>query len=172
MVDSKIKCLKLLDQKKYLEDAEIECMNQPEGPSFLPLPANQKENEDYLKAFEKLLETENTYYVSGVALGLSDRDNEGTFVKIGQPQGEGPFPDLPYPTWTNWDVKSGEPNNYPPAGEDYVVMFIEPPSYAPYAKGMWNDYSGLDSFSVICVVDPSEELFTVNPTVYPSTGYK
>ena len=137
-------------------------MNQPEGPSYLPLPANQKENDDYLKAFEKLLEPENTYlYASGVALGLSDRDNEGTFVKIGQPQGEGPFPDLP--SWTNWDVESGEPNNgedygyYGFYGEDYVIMFIKPP-YGLSAKGKWNDYSGLDSFSIICVVDPSEEL--------------
>ena len=155
MIDSKTKCLKLLDQRKWilLKDAEDECtMN---GPSFLPLPANQKENDDYLEAFEKLLETENTYYVSGVALGLSDRDNEGTFVKIGQPQGEGPFPDLP--SWTNWDVKNKEPNDSY-GGEDYVVMFIEPPFYAPNATGRWNDYSGLDSFSVICVVDPSEEL--------------
>ena len=146
----------MLDQKEYLEFAEIACMNQTEGPSYLPLPTSQKENDDYMKVFEKLLETEYTYYVSGVALGLSDRDNEGTFVKIGQPQGEGPFPDLP--SWTNWDVE--EPNNY--YGEDYVVMFIEPPynasSYDSYAKGMWNDYSGFASFSVICVVDPSEEL--------------
>ena len=157
MIDSKTKCLKLLDQRKLLKDAEDECRKN--GPSYLPLPANQKENDDYRKAFEKLLNgTKNTYYASGVALGLSDRDNEGTFVKIGQPQEDIKFPDLP--SWTNWDVESKEPNNYPPAGEDYVVMFIEPPSYAPYAKGMWNDYSGLDSFSVICVVDPSEEDLT------------
>ena len=54
MVDDKIKCFKLLDQQTYLKDAEDACtMNQREGSSYLPLPANQKENDDCLKAFEE-----------------------------------------------------------------------------------------------------------------------
>ena len=57
MIGDKIiyfKCLKLLDQRTYPKDAEDACtMNQREGSSYLPLPANQKENDDYPKAFEE-----------------------------------------------------------------------------------------------------------------------
>ena len=74
------------------------------------------------------------------------------------------------PSWTNWDVKSGEPNDYPPTGEDYVVMFTRLPSPdLDYAIGMWNDYSGLDSFSVICVGDPIQEPPNITSSISPTT---
>ena len=71
----------MLSEPTYLKDAEDACMKQF---SYLPLPTNQKENDDYLKAFQTF-KIEITYYgVSAVALGLSDKDIEGTFVKIGR----------------------------------------------------------------------------------------
>ena len=98
----------------------------------LPLPTNQKENDDYLNAFRTMLkemEELNEY----VVLDANDFKTEGNFVSsTGKPI-----------EWFNW--KTGPPDNY--GNQDRVHMSIIPP-------GKWNVIRGNSNIYVFCEYQP------------------
>ena len=107
----------------------------------LPLPTNQKENDDYLNAFRTMLkemEELNEY----VVLDANDFKSEGNFVSsTGKPI-----------EWSNW--REGEPNNQ--GGEHYVGMYV---TYRVQhvseiaLSGKWNDIPDWFVLDIFCEFD-------------------
>ena len=139
-ISRSIKCLKHVGVKP-LGQASTICGDQHGG--YLPLPLNEKENNDYFTAFLTFNLTSGSSQGNGVALDLTDVASEGTFVRLSNGQA---------PTYTFWDILSGEPNNFM-GGEHYVVMFTSVPFWAPNAFKTWNDFEGTKQFEVICETD-------------------
>ena len=77
----------------------------------LPLPTNQKENDDYVNAFITVLKKIGKPTNAIIPLDVNDIVTEGNFVtSTGQPV-----------EWFNW--REGEPNNFG-LNEDHVEMII------------------------------------------------
>ena len=125
-IDAKIQCFKHAGRYQ-LEQAERAC---EELGAELPLPENQIQNDDMLKAFKHI--TPNGLIV----IGLNDKEQEGKWVKS---NGE-------KVTYFNWD--ENEPNNALD-GENYAIFRIY--SSIGGHEGKWNDHGDLTSyFPVIC----------------------
>ena len=138
-ISGSIKCLKHVGDKPLGQASSI-CANHG---GYLPLPLNEKENNEYFTAFTAFNLVSGSSHGNGVALDLTDVASEGTFVRISNGQA---------PTYTFWDTLSGEPNNYM-GGEHYVVMFTSVPFWAPNAYKTWNDFASTDPFDVVCETD-------------------
>ena len=102
-----------------LEQAERACQ---ELSAKLPLPENQKQNDDMLNAFKQIV-------LNGlIVIGLNDKEHEGKWVKS---NGENV-------TYFNWD--KNEPNNALD-GENYAIFRIYPAIGGH--EGKWNDHGDL-----------------------------
>ena len=95
----------------------------------LPLPRNDKENDDYFKAFTGMGKT-----IKGVVLGLTDKVDEGKFLdKNGKA-----------PVYTNWN--KGQPK----ADGDYVQMAVGY-THTNLVPTKWNDVFGtFTGYDVVC----------------------
>ena len=116
------------------------CANEHGG--YLPLPSNDQENSDYFRAFQELKGGNAWGWVS-VPLDLTDRDTEGTFVRISN--GE-------QPSYTNWATLANEPNNDDNndlGQEDYVFMLMVPNAL----QSTWFDIFDNQRAEVICETD-------------------
>ena len=110
---------------------------QSEYNSNLPLPLTPKEDDQYNAAFLKLEPT-----ATKALLDLSDKDKEGTFVRLSNGKA---------PTWFNW--AASEPNNL--ENEDYVVQYMKSSS-----TKTWNDLKSTSEANVFCSLDcPSKGEF-------------
>ena len=124
-----------------MDQAERECQ---ERGAKLPLPENEKQNEDMLNAFNEmtygLYNGTYNYYDSRIVLGLNLKENEGKWVKS---NGENV-------TYFNWD--RNEPNS-PHGGPKYVIFRVFARGIWGYRRGAgkWNERWDLNSyFPVIC----------------------
>ena len=118
-----------------MKQAERACQ---ELGAQLPLPENQKQNEDMLIAFREM--TIYNHYDSWIVLGIKNKGNEGEWVKS---NGENV-------TYFNWD--KNEPNR-PYGGPNYVIFRISERALGRYRSdvGKWNEREDLYSyFPVIC----------------------
>ena len=131
IIDGDIQCFKYAGRHQ-LEQAERACQKLS---AKLPLPENQNQNEDMLKAFKQMLYYEG-YYDGSIVIGLNDKRNEGNWAKS---NGENV-------TYFNWD--ENEPNNALD-GENYATFRIFPGIWG--GGGKWNDNGDLNYyFPVIC----------------------
>ena len=108
------------------------CANEHGG--YLPLPLNDQENSDYFQAFQELQGNE-----LGVPLDLTDRAEEGTFVRISN--GE-------VPSYTHWSELVNEPDNKQ-GNEDYVFMLM----MSGPIQSTWWDFQDNAYVQVICETD-------------------
>ena len=103
----------------------------------LPLPTNQKENDDYLWAFRIVLwEAGKLEGPLIVVLDVNDDNGEGNFTtSTGEPV-----------EWFNW--RKGQPDNHN-NNEDYVHMDVHENVVEP---GKWNDVQGsyLKDYDIFC----------------------
>merc|ERR1712131_208487 len=134
-VDRRSVCLQFVGKHK-ISDASSVCRSKQ---GKLPLPTNQKENDDYLNAFVNMLkaigETRNTK----VPLDVNDLVSEGHFVTYTGKTVE----------WFNWSYN--RPDNH--HNEDYVHMYVH---MNDSNGGRWNDLrvlSGDDQISIFCEYD-------------------
>ena len=103
---------------------------QSDNNSQLPLPLSPKEDDQYEAAFLQL-DSE----AKLAALDLSDKDKEGTFVRLS---------DGKKPTWLNW--YGSEPNNT--GDEDYVVQYLK-----RSGSKTWNDQKATSTTNVFCYMN-------------------
>ena len=102
----------------------------------LPLPENEKENAEYLNAFEDMLQKRNETEETRVALDLGDVKSEGEYATS---KGKSV-------KWFNW--KNGEPSR---GGEHYVNMYV---NFNKVNDGKWNDRIGSYKVHVFCEHEP------------------
>ena len=131
-IDKRQVCLEYIGRNRIPEALSL--CNSKQGR--LPLPTNQKENDDYLKAFismlKKLGKTINTH----VPLDANDVGYEGKFTtSTGEPV-----------EWFNWG--KNQPDNYD--NEKFVHMYVQENSAEP---GKWNDIDGNYANDVFCKYD-------------------
>ena len=105
-IDQKQVCLEFIGRNQISQASSLCSLKHGK----LPLPTNQKENDDYLNAFVTMMkeigETRNTI----VPLDVNDLVSEGHFVTYTGKTVE----------WFNW--YSNQPDNW--QNEDYVHMYV------------------------------------------------
>ena len=164
-IDQRKVCLEFVGRNNISEAASLCSSKQGK----LPLPKNQKENDDYVHAFITVLAKMGDpthawirYGVSKIALDLNDIDSEGNFVSsTGKPV-----------EWFNWGARGPNNSNL---NEDHVEMvifddnFTESDLFKEFASdvfiqqiasvdfeslsGKWNDKTGSWQVDVFCEYD-------------------
>jgi len=123
-------CLQFVG-KYGVSDASSVCRSKQ---GKLPLPKNQRENEDYMNAFRTMLK-ERGELSRFVALDANDVDSEGNFTSSTGKSVE----------WFNW--REGEPNNQ--GDEHYVFMYVSE-ELNLFSAGEWNDIPDSFDLGVFC----------------------